>query len=98
MGICSKVKIEREAWNSHMLICRSLPALNNAVSIAEIQKRRNQQSHTQDFIEVKRHHVLTAIGRSTGFVKYLDNMGGKDEFARARRRGDYHVESILDKE
>ncbi|KAK5056713.1 hypothetical protein LTR84_012245 [Exophiala bonariae] len=72
--------------------------LNNAVSIAEIQKRRNQQLHSQDFIKVERHHVVTAIGRSTGFMKYIDHMGGKDEFARARRRGDYHVEDHLDKD
>lgn len=81
-----------------LLTSRSAPALNNAVSIAEIQKRRNQQQRAQDFIKVERHHVVTAIGRSTGFIKYLDTMGGKDEFARARRRGDYHVEDVPDKD
>jgi hypothetical protein len=72
-------------------------ALHNAVSIAEVQERRNQQQHIHDFIRVERHHVVSAIGRSTSLGKYARVMEGKDEFTRARRRGDYHVENITNK-
>jgi len=72
--------------------------LHNAVSIAEVQERRLQPQNIHDFIKVERHHVVSAIGRSVGFVNYVDNMGGRDEFARARKRGDYNVENTANRD
>ncbi|KEF54312.1 uncharacterized protein A1O9_09478 [Exophiala aquamarina CBS 119918] len=68
--------------------------LHNAVSIAEVQERRLQPQNIRDFIKVERHHVASAIGRSIRFVTYVDSMGGRDEFARARKRGGYNVKSL----
>ena len=79
-----------------MLINCFAPVLHNAVSIAEVNQReqtqQNQQQHTLDFVKVERHHMDSAIGRSRRFIKYVEDLRGKDEFARARKRGDYHVE------
>lgn len=85
-------------FNLLTLTSRFAPALHNAVSIAEVQERLYQSQRIRDFIRVERHHVVSAIERSSGFVKYVDKMGGRDEFARARKRGDYHVESMVDKD
>jgi hypothetical protein len=52
----------------------------------------DSQDPPLDLITVERHHIFDAIERQKRFIKYVEDLKGKDEFQRARRRGDYHVQ------